>query len=164
VSQFEIRRASNEDLDKCVGVIREAFGTVAREFHITKENCPTNRAFIEKIHLQEDFEKGNRMYVLVAGEKIVGFMQLERGEAGHYNLKNVAIASKQRHMGFGVALLCFAKDKVLELGGKVIEIGIIEENAVLKDWYAANGFKHMGTRKFDHLPFTVGFMECVVGE
>lgn len=32
-----------------------------------------------------------------------------------------------------------------------------------QNWYSSNGFVHKGTRKFDHLTFTVGVMEwnCV---
>ena len=45
------------------------------------------------------------------------------------------------------------------LGGTKIKIGIIEENNILKKWYLNNGFAHIGTGKFDSLPFTVGFME-----
>ena len=37
--------------------------------------------------------------------------------------------------------------------------GIIEESVVLKNWYIANGFVHTGTKKFDHLPFTCGYLE-----
>ncbi len=61
-------------------------------------------------------------------------------------------------------MLDFAKVKVLGLGGKVINIAIIEENTILKTWYALNGFIHLGTKEFDQLPFTVGFMECVIDE
>jgi ribosomal protein S18 acetylase RimI-like enzyme len=164
VSRFEIRRASEKDLDECIWVIREAFSTVTTEFNITQENCPTNRAFIEKVHLLEDFEKGNLMYVLAADQRIVGFMQLKYDQERSYELKNMAVLPGKRHMGYGKALLDFAKAQVLELGGSVIEIGIIEENTILKNWYIANGFKHIGTKKFDHLPFTVGFMEYAVGE
>ena len=32
-----IKSISLEDIPQCVKVIRESFGTVAREFHITKE-------------------------------------------------------------------------------------------------------------------------------
>jgi hypothetical protein len=53
---------------------------------------------------------------------------------------------------------------VKELGGHKISIGIIEENTVLKRWYSNNGFIHLGTKTFDHLPFTVGFMEAVIAE
>ena len=45
------------------------------------------------------------------------------------------------------------------LNGSIITIGIVEEKPVLKEWYAANGFIHTGTKEFAHLPFTVGLME-----
>jgi len=48
---------------------------------------------------------------------------------------------------------------VKSYGGNKISIGIIEENTKLKDWYLKLGFTHISTRKFKHLPFTVGFME-----
>ena len=35
----------------------------------------------------------------------------------------------------------------------------IEESTVLKNWYITNGFEHVGTKKFDHLPFTSGYLE-----
>lgn len=44
----------------------------------------------------------------------------------------------------------------------LITIGILEENKVLKEWYIKNGFVCNGTRKFEHLPFTVGFMSCKI--
>ncbi len=74
VCQFEIKRICREELEQSVGILAEAFGTVAKQFHITKENCPTNPAFIELIHLLADYDKGNLMYVLESGERIVGFM------------------------------------------------------------------------------------------
>jgi ribosomal protein S18 acetylase RimI-like enzyme len=63
------------------------------------------------------------------------------------------------HYGYGKKLLDFCKAKAKELGSRKIIIGIVEDNTVLKNWYTANGFTHTGTKKFDHLPFTVGFME-----
>ena len=43
--------------------------------------------------------------------------------------------------------------------GKLLKIGIMEENIKLKQWYMQNGFLSTGTKRFAHLPFTVGFME-----
>ena len=56
-------------------------------------------------------------------------------------------------------MLNFAKETVKNLGGNTIKIGIIEESTVLKEWYIANGFVHISTKKFDHLPFTSGYLE-----
>ncbi|SFI55134.1 hypothetical protein SAMN04487775_102331 [Treponema bryantii] len=33
-----------------------------------------------------------------------------------------------------------------------------------KEWYFKNEFEFKGTVKYEHLPFTVGFAECYVGE
>ncbi len=57
-----------------------------------------------------------------------------------------------------------AKARVKDLGGSTIAIGIINESTVLKEWYAANGFVYTGSRKFDHLPFTTGYMAYNVGK
>lgn len=40
-----------------------------------------------------------------------------------------------------------------------INIGIVEENKKLKNWYEQFGFTHTGTKKYDFFPFTCGYME-----
>ena len=159
---LEICAMHDDDLDKCVQAIRSAFETVAKEFALTEANCPTNAAFMKSERLIYDKDNGNLMYVPKERGKVAGFMQLEKKEADRYELKNICVIPEYRHLGFGETLLDFAKDKVKELGGNKISIGIIEENNVLKQWYSNNGFIHLGTKKFDHLPFTVGFMETVI--
>jgi ribosomal protein S18 acetylase RimI-like enzyme len=74
-------------------------------------------------------------------------------------MSDVAILPEYRHFGYGKALLDFFKDKIKELGGNKITIGIVEENTVLKEWYTTNGFVHTGIKQFEHLQFTVGYME-----
>ena len=56
-------------------------------------------------------------------------------------------------------LLDFAKQTVRSFGGTGIQIGIIEESEILKKWYQKNGFVSTGTKKFDQLPFTSGYLE-----
>ena len=69
---------------------------------------------------------------------------------------------KMRHGGFGKLILQKAVQTAREEGFSRINIGIVEESEVLKSWCIKNGFVHDGTRKFDHLPFTVGFMHLMV--
>ncbi len=92
-------------------------------------------------------------------EKIIGFVSLTGKDEGIFELNRLAILPEWRHFGYGKKLLDFCKAKVRELGGNKITLDIIEENTRLRDWYAANGFIHTGTRKFAHLPFTTGHME-----
>lgn len=160
--EVNIKRVSKGELKNYISIFRSAFGTVAKDFGLTTDNCPTNPAFIEIKHLVEYYDKGNMMFGVTCKDEIIGFMQLEKGQEGRVKLKNVAVVPQHRHKGYGQLMLKFAKAKVFELGGTIIEIGIIEENKVLKDWYIRNGFVQTGTKKFDHLPFTVGFMEMAV--
>lgn len=157
--QYKLRAVEEYELEECAKVIREGFSTVAKDFGLTIENSPTNGAFIQKERLAEERSKGQRMYGLIVEEQMVGFMQLEKNTDQRYFLQKLVIHPDYRHHGFGKILLDYAKEKVSEVGGNCISIGIIEENTVLKNWYLDYGFQTTGTKKFDHLPFTVGFME-----
>lgn len=158
-----IRRVTESELPLCLRVIREAFGTVAEAFGLTPDNCPTNGAFLPLAKLREDYQKGDAMFICCEGDTIVGFMQLSRSEESAYELEKLAVLPEYRHRGYGKALLGFAKQEAAANGAARIHIGIIEENERLKRWYLANGFVHMGTRVFPHLPFTVGFLETACG-
>lgn len=75
-------------------------------------------------------------------------------------LDHLAVLPSYRHLGLGKELVAYAADYAKDhLGAQKIQIGIVEENTVLKAWYQSQGFIHTGTKQFDHLPFTVGFME-----
>lgn len=158
----EIRKVREEQLEECAALIRCGFGTVAEQFGLTEDNCPTNGAFLKRERLVEDRAKGNEMFGLFYENCMAGFMELEIKENGLYYLEKLVVLPQYRHMGFGVQLLDYAKVKVQEFGGNKIGIGIIEENTVLKNWYLNYGFQPTGARKFAHLPFTVGFMELEV--
>jgi len=157
--QYEIREIREVELEDCAEVIRQSFITVAKDFGLTVENCPTNGAFIQKERMEIEREKGHIMYSMVCEDQIIGFMQLEKSTEELYFLQKLVVLPKYRHQGLGKKLLDYAKVKVGSWGGNRISIGIIEENTVLREWYQAYGFITTGTRKFEHLPFTVGFME-----
>lgn len=159
MKNYIIREAKDHELDQCAEVIRRGFATVAIEFGLTVENCPTNGAFIKTERLVSDKRRGNKMYVLTVDEGIIGYMQIEKVVNNNYELQKITVLPDSRHEGYGKILLDYAKEKVRELHGSKITIGIMEENEVLKQWYIKNGFIHVGTHKFNHLPFTAGFME-----
>lgn len=157
-----IRKIKYEELDACAELIRDSFATVAEQFHLTRQNCPTNGAFIERSWLETEWHKGILMYGLFCDQGMAGFMQLEQKSPDVYELKKLAVKPEYRHLGFGATLLSFARKTAIELTAIKITIGIIEENIILKEWYGVKGFVHTGTKKFDHLPFTVGFMEQTI--
>jgi diamine N-acetyltransferase len=153
---------SADELERCAEVIRESFMTVAKEFGLTSENCPTNGAFIKTQRLIEDIEKGNRMFGLYEDNMIKGFMQLEYNSGRGVIIEKLAVLPSSRHLGYGKMLLDFAEETAREMGGIKLLAAIIEENGVLKNWYLENGFAHTGTKVFPHLPFTVGYLEASI--
>jgi ribosomal protein S18 acetylase RimI-like enzyme len=157
-----IRPVREEELETFTEVIRQSFATVATDFGLTEQNCPTNGAFIRVERLAADQRKGDLMAGLFEDDKPVGFAQLSRKGDGVFELGKLAVLPCCRHKGYGARLLDWAQSAALEQGIHKMTIGIIEENTVLKSWYLSNGFVHTGTHVFPHLPFTVGFMELHV--
>ncbi|MGI6004905.1 MAG: GNAT family N-acetyltransferase [Christensenellales bacterium] len=155
---YDIFEVDRGDLAGCAEVIRAGFATVAEAFGLTEENCPTNGAFIRLEHLQAHRLRGDLMYGLSRGGRMIGFMQLEKQDERTWELEKLTVLPQVRRRGYGKILLDFAKEQVIALGGSVLTVGIIEENTWLKNWYLRHGFIHTGTRSFDHLPFVVGFM------
>ena len=154
-----ISEVNASELQTCLEVIHQSFRTVAEEFSLTEENCPRHTSFIPLAFLEAQRNWGWRMYALYAEKKMVGYMSLSKESDDIYELHNLAVLPEYRHNGLGKMLLDHAKETVKALGGKVIKIGIIEESTVLKNWYITNGFIHTGTKKFNHLPFTSGYLE-----
>ena len=80
-------------------------------------------------------------------------------ENGECELNNLAVLPEYRHRGIGKQLLEHDFIKAKKAGCKIINIGIVEENKVLRKWYELNGAIHIGTKKYDFFPFTCGYMK-----
>ncbi len=143
----------------CLQIIHKSFATVAEDFNLTKENCPGHTAFMALEKLQNSFESGNSMFLYYSDSIPVGFFSLKQIDGETWELDHLAVLTEFRHHGIGKELLDYAEETVYEQNGKLLKIGIMEENIKLKQWYLKNGFVSTGTKRFEHLPFTVGFME-----
>ena len=154
-----IRPAQQEEMGHCAELIRQSFLPVAEEFGLTKENCPSNGAFLETERLVGDWEEGAKIYGLYREGVLCGFMELKDKGNGLFTLEKLCVPPPYRHLGFGTQLLDVAKAEAVAMGAKKISIGIMENHAVLKSWYEKYGFVSTGTKQFPHLPFLVGFME-----
>ena len=159
-----IREIEEREIEKCAEVIRRSFATVAEEFNLTFANCPTHGTFMTLERLISERQNGALQYGLFINDNLIGFVCLKKSKSACnvYTLEKLAVLPESRHNGYGRVLLDFAKEKIRACGGEKIKIGIIEEHTVLKDWYHANGFVHIETKIFQHLPFTVGYMEYVI--
>jgi GNAT superfamily N-acetyltransferase len=146
-------------LQASAAVIRESFKGVAAEFGLTKENCPTNPAFITTERLAALREKGVRFFGLYESERQIGFAAIEKADNAVFYLEKLAVLPEHRHKGYGKNLVDFVCQYTAAEGGKAVSIGIMDDHTLLKDWYKTLGFIETGTRLFQHLPFTVCYME-----
>lgn len=76
-----------------------------------------------------------------------------------FYIERLAVLPDYRHKRIGRRLMDYAFEKIKSYNGKTVSIGIIDENTVLKEWYKKYGFEETGIKKFDHLPFTVCFLQ-----
>ncbi|MBE5875986.1 MAG: GNAT family N-acetyltransferase [Lachnospiraceae bacterium] len=157
-----IREVVENDIAECVKVIRESFLTVAKEYGFTEENAPRFTAFAtteERLrwHLQGEHRP---MYAYYEDDVIVGYYSLLLQENGECELNNLCVLPAHRHQKIGEQLLQHAFSVAKQLNCHKMNIGIVEENQVLRMWYEDLGFVHIGTKKFDFFPFTCGYMEA----
>ena len=155
-----IREMERNDISACVNVIRAAFATVADEFGITAENAPRFTAFAtDKMRLEWHFLHEKRpMFVYMLDGQIVGYYSLLMQDSNECELNNLSVLPDYRHNGIGAQLLQHAFEYAKLHDCTVMNIGIVEENQVLRKWYEGFGFVHTGTKKFDFFPFTCGYL------
>lgn len=157
-----IRVESKEQLDICLDIVHKSFQTVADEMILTKDNCSSYTAFMPIEKLISQFENNTPMLLYQYNGCFAGYFSLSINDDS-VELNNLAVLPKYRHLGIGKELVDYAITYSKNiLGANKIKIGIVEENTILKEWYEKIGFVHTGTQKFEHLPFTVGFMEIEI--
>jgi diamine N-acetyltransferase len=162
VRMIEIREIINEnEISNALIVINTSFLTVADEFHLTKENAPTNAAFMKYEKLKESVIDGIKLFGLYSDQEIIGTICIEKAKDSEeiYYLERLAVLPDKRHSGYGKALMDFAIEEIQKQNGKKASIGIINENSRLKKWYSEYGFIEICVKEYPHLPFTVCFME-----
>ena len=155
-----IREILQEDAAQCVKVIRNSFSTVAEEFGFTEENAPRFTAFAtneQRINWHLNGEH-RPMYGYYENDQLIGYYSLLLQEEQQCELNNLCVLPEYRHRNIGTELLEDAFRKARDLNCRVMNIGIVEENTVLRKWYEKNGFVHIRTEKFDFFPFTCGYM------
>ncbi len=155
----EIREISGrQDLENSIDVIRESFKTVALEFGLNEDNCPTHPSFITLDKLLELKGKA-KLFGLFLKDRQAGFVAVEKADDRVYYLDKLAVLPGCRHKSYGRRLVEFVVTYVQEQGGQKVSLGMISESTVLKNWYKKLGFIEAGTKNFEHLPFTVCFMD-----
>ncbi|MDO9535897.1 MAG: GNAT family N-acetyltransferase [Bacillota bacterium] len=159
---IKIKEINNEqEIADSAVLLRDSFFTVAKEFGLTENNCPTYPAFITYPELKVLKEKKNiKMFGLFVENVQVGFVAVEKADQlSVFQMHKLAILPEYRNKTYGTYLLNYVYEYVKREKGKKIKAVIINDNTLLKDWYIENGFVELETKNFNHLPFKVCFLE-----
>ncbi len=98
----EIREIANEkEMENSVKVIADSFCTVAVEFNLTKDNCPTHPSLVTLKQLTEMKRKGLKLFGLFEDDVQVGFAAVEKKKHKVFNLEKLAVLPEYRHKGYG---------------------------------------------------------------
>lgn len=157
-----IRQAGDGDVRLLATIIRDSFQDIAERFGLTPVNCPTHPSNCTDDWIRADMDRGVLFYLLELSGSPLGCVAMETADPGLCYLMRLAVLPGHRHRGFGGQLVAHVLQKARGLGMGRVGIGIIHEQEDLKAWYRGLGFNETGTRRYLHLPFTVGFMEYPV--
>jgi len=149
-----------ECLQEAAELIRRSFATVAEDFGLTPDNCPTNPAFTTDSALVGRLDRENcHSFGLYLDDVMVGFTALMPAANGAMEITRLAVSPEMRHKGYGRILVDAAMNTSRCIGAKKVVIGIIDANTILKDWYSQYGFIETAKKEYPQLPFVVCEME-----
>jgi GNAT superfamily N-acetyltransferase len=157
---YQIRKCTSEDVGVLAETIRGSFRGVAERFGLTEQNCPRHASNCTADWIENDMDRGVTYFVLESEGRAVGSVALERAKPEVCYLERLAVLPDQRKRGFGKALVSRVLSEAGALGCRRVGIGVIADQAELKDWYRGLGFVETENREFSHLPFLVTFMSC----
>jgi GNAT superfamily N-acetyltransferase len=150
---------SDRGLREAARIIRASFRTVADEFGLTKESCPAHPAFIADGHLRKMVAEGLHLFALCDAGEAVGVVGTRRLDGDRHTLEKLCVLPRHRHHGCGRRLVEFVCAAVKAAGGRIVEIGTIDQHPLLKQWYSDQGFVAKATKRFEHFPFAVCLMQ-----
>ena len=157
--QYLVQPIDDSSLEPSAKIIRKAFGAVTAELGITEENCPRFPAYTTVNRLDEMRDRGARFFGAFIDGRQVGVIVVEREEDGRYFAKRLAVLPEYWHRGLGEKLMARAIEYIRDCGFEKVNVAIVNEHTVLRDWYIAMGFRQVEVKTLDFLPFKVGFLE-----
>ncbi len=153
-----IRESKKKDSPLLTKIIRFAFSDVAKRFNLTIQNAPSHPSNCTEEWIINALNKGVKYYILEYETIPCGCVAIEQANTEVCYLERLGVLPDYRNKGFGKALVNHVILEAKKLNLKRIEIGLMAENLILKNWYKKLGFIERNTVDIDHLPFKVLFM------
>ena len=153
-----IRACTQKDIGVLAETIRRSFQDVALRFDLNPENAPRHPSNCTEDWIQKDMERGVTYFAVEDDNLVAGCVALEKTNPEICYMERLAVLPGKRRQGFGKALVNHVLSEAKLLGAKSVNIGIIADQAELKNWYRGFGFVEQESKEFPHLPFRVTFM------
>ena len=141
-------------------ILNRAFLTVAQQFNFTKENAPTFPAFIASDRIDGFLNKGLKMYGYKIDNNIIGCVGYSHYKENIYFIERLATLPEYRHLGVGKKLMEYVENKIKDIGGKIVEIHVVDKNIVLREWYKKLNYAEIRIDEIKTLPFN----SCVMNK
>lgn len=144
---------------KIVQVLNASFGTVADEFKFSAEKVPLFPAYATAESLDAKILQGLMMYGYYEKDKLLGCVGIRNtGEDRLFIIEYLAVLPECRHRNIGRYLVEHALEEICRYKGTVALIETVYENARLRKWFAALGFRERRVDTYPNLPFRVCIM------
>jgi ribosomal protein S18 acetylase RimI-like enzyme len=141
-------------------ILNKAFITVAHQFNFTKENAPTFPAFINSDRIDGFLQKGLKVYGYKNNDLIIGCVGYSYYKDQIYFIERLATLPEYRHLGIGKKLMEFIEKRIIEIGGRIAEIHVVDKNIVLREWYKKLNYLEIRIDEIETLPFN----SCVMNK
>jgi ribosomal protein S18 acetylase RimI-like enzyme len=148
------------DSNIITNILNKAFFTVAQELHFTKENASTFPAFIHADRIEKSLKNGLRMFGYVIDEQIIACAGFSHYKDETYFIERLATLPEYRHRGIGKKMMDFVEIQIKNIGGKNIEIHVVDKNTPLREWYKQLHYKEI---RIDEIP-SLPFYSCVMNK
>jgi len=164
MSEKIIKSLSFEELPLCLETIHNAFLPNCEKYGFTKENYPSCAAFVTLEDLIETKKNGTHFYGVFVDGKMAGCVQLKRVEPTVYSFTRFAVLPEYQHLGLGRLLLSHCIKKSNEYGADKMRLLMVYDNAKLRAFYEAFGFKLVKKARDSEHPFLFAIYELDVTE
>jgi ribosomal protein S18 acetylase RimI-like enzyme len=145
-------------------ILNTAFMTVAQQYNFTKENAPGFNAFINSDIIENQLNKGLKMYGYTIHGQIVGCVGYSYYKDQLYLIERLATLPEYRHLGIGKKLIVFIENKIIEIGGKIVEIHVVDVNEILIEWYKKFNYFEVRIDEIKTLPFNAYVINKKLGK
>jgi diamine N-acetyltransferase len=155
---MNIDKASFSDIKNITLLVIEANKPIAYSLGITPENGPSHPSNCKDCWIEENMNKGEIYFICSYKDRVIGTIAYKiKGSV--LTMKHLAVLPKFWGLGLGSSLVnhifeCAKSQKVSS-----INIGLIDDNSRLKEWYKSFGFSPCKTKKIQGLPYRLTFMK-----